>query len=401
VRPLLIEHNLYPALQSLTSALLRHHPDKVDLLFTKAYALAGQGDPDEAEKYYRRVLDLAPDSPGSLSNLSLILANRGLLDDAIQLSEQALKLSPDDDIIRSTLERHREARAAAAKRPRKDDPATSRSTSGTTSPPESASPARPAQPNKVDESAQQGSSIARGYSLKVPRNAIKAEQWSQLDVYKQRILKVVHEFGGKATWQQLSRATSIEIGSLRGHCYKLVGTGLLTYLNDGIRLEADIESILATTLGSGVRTRHVTEDSDSAVKPLFNSMLEEKIYHLFTRRFPNMLVFPNVALQSIFAYEEMRLRLPSNIFNYYLKAHVDICVISTVDYKPQFAFEIDSFYHDSEQAQEKDRTKDLIFLAGKLDFFRIRVEGQATEREIQEHIYNQIDSSLAKGRRVD
>src|SRR5262249_44737060 len=54
---------------------------------------------DEAERAYRRYLELHPDSASALHNLSLILEGKGAFQEALALSEKAAALSPNDELI--------------------------------------------------------------------------------------------------------------------------------------------------------------------------------------------------------------------------------------------------------------------------------------------------------------
>src|SRR5690606_27212907 len=88
--------------------------------------------------------------------------------------------------------------------------------------------------------------------------------------------------------------------------------------------------------------------------------------------------------------ERMLTLIDSDSFNYYLKAHVDLCVVSTADYLPLVGFEIDSRYHDGEKQQVRDGRKNDIFRVGGVPLLRVRAHGEPTEAALTEDIIRGI-----------
>jgi hypothetical protein len=64
------------------------------------------------------------------------------------------------------------------------------------------------------------------------------------------------------------------------------------------------------------------DPSAKAFKGLFPSKLEYLIYRAVLCMFPNYLVIPNMALNSIFKYDEMKSMLAPEDFKYYLAAGI-------------------------------------------------------------------------------
>lgn len=87
------------AIVETTRLLVQAATDDKTLWWLLAYHLHELEQVDEAERAYRRYLELAPDSASALHNLSLILEKKGTLQEALALSQKAAALSPDDELI--------------------------------------------------------------------------------------------------------------------------------------------------------------------------------------------------------------------------------------------------------------------------------------------------------------
>jgi tetratricopeptide (TPR) repeat protein len=73
--------------------------DTDDELWSYAYTLSKLGRAEEAECAYRSYLERHPNHAATLHNLALLAEERGLLQEALELSNQAAALAPDDEII--------------------------------------------------------------------------------------------------------------------------------------------------------------------------------------------------------------------------------------------------------------------------------------------------------------
>ena len=135
-----------------------------------------------------------------------------------------------------------------------------------------------------------------------------------------------------------------------------------------------------------IKTSIVRLDDRNPIKPIFNSNNEFIWYQEFTTVFPNFFIMPNTSLQTIFKYDTMKVLLNPDDFNYYLKASVDICVISTQDFLPKFGFELDSKFHDAEKQIIRDERKNRIFVTANLPLIRVRKDGVSTREEIRNNI---------------
>jgi len=79
---------------------LEVQPDQPDLLYEIALAAEKLGYMDVSERHLRRLIALKPDSAQAYNALGFLLADRNLrLEEAAQLIDQALSLTPDDPFI--------------------------------------------------------------------------------------------------------------------------------------------------------------------------------------------------------------------------------------------------------------------------------------------------------------
>lgn len=81
-----------------TKILVQAAPDDESLWWLLAYHLHEIEQTEEAEHAYRRYLELSPDSASALHNLSLILEEKGNIQEALALSQKAATLAPDDEL---------------------------------------------------------------------------------------------------------------------------------------------------------------------------------------------------------------------------------------------------------------------------------------------------------------
>jgi hypothetical protein len=81
-----------------------------------------------------------------------------------------------------------------------------------------------------------------------------------------------------------------------------------------------------------------------------------------------------VALSNIFDKESIFKSLTPEQRDYYFKGVVDFVVYDPADaHKPKYFFEVDSFYHDQQDAIIRDRKKNGIFDAASIKLYRIRL----------------------------
>jgi len=115
---------------------------------------------------------------------------------------------------------------------------------------------------------------------------------------------------------------------------------------------------------------------------------------------PNHLVFPNSALQSFMSYDKMKDLVSTDEFGYYLRASVDILVVSSTTYLPMLAIEVDSVWHDTEKQLERDGKKDNLFAAAGVPFMRLRPVGSPSENTVRAQVAEHLDG-LVRSLRAD
>jgi hypothetical protein len=72
-------------------------------------------------------------------------------------------------------------------------------------------------------------------------------------------------------------------------------------------------------------------------------------------------------------------------------AHVDICLIRPSDYYPVVAIELDSDFHDGEDAVRKDGCKDQIFRLGGVDLLRLRSLESYSDEEMKREVIKLLE----------
>ena len=145
--------------------------------------------------------------------------------------------------------------------------------------------------------------------------------------------------------------------------------------------------------------RIVRGQGTNAVKQVFNSQREFSIYQILVQLCRNHMVFPNCSLQSIMSFDRMKVLVDEADFGYYLRASVDIVVVSTTTYLPMLAIEVDSVWHDTERQQAKDERKDMLFATAGIPFLRLRPVGSPSEAvirgQVTEHLGELVDTLRA------
>ena len=137
---------------------------------------------------------------------------------------------------------------------------------------------------------------------------------------------------------------------------------------------------------SSLATKIISGNGTKIAKPLFNSQGEYVVYKILLELFPNYLVYPNMALHTLFYFDAMKQHLNGEEFEYFLKSHVDFCITRISDYFPLVAFEVDSNHHDTDEATKRDEIKNRIFSYGGIDLLRVRPYGQITEEGMRQEI---------------
>jgi hypothetical protein len=215
---------------------------------------------------------------------------------------------------------------------------------------------------------------------------IARERWPRVDFYKKQILATLTVISDFEDWADLARLSGTDEKFVKGHWTGLVEQGMIIQNEKGYQVNPHILDLVKQERSHSMVAKIVHTSSVLAAKPIFNSQNEYRIYSVLTDLFPNQLVFPNMALQAIFAFDRMKALLDQETFGYYLKASVDFCVTSTTTYFPLVTFEVDSPYHDLEAQVVRDQKKDHIFAQGGVHLIRLRSFGQPTAAAIRHDI---------------
>ena len=102
---LLIAGDMNREVVETTQLLLKTANDDKELWWLLAYHLHELEQNNEAERAYRRYLELSPNSASVLHNLSLIIEEKGAFHEALALSQKAASLSPDDELLVKNAQR--------------------------------------------------------------------------------------------------------------------------------------------------------------------------------------------------------------------------------------------------------------------------------------------------------
>lgn len=108
-------------------------------------------------------------------------------------------------------------------------------------------------------------------------------------------------------------------------------------------------------------------------KSVFNSPQEKELYLSAKKILIDELVIPNLALSTIIDSKVLELFESDNrLKNFFFKSTLDLCIIDSISFIPQFYIELDSSWHDKPKQIEKDEMKDEIFRKAGLKLYRLR-----------------------------
>ena len=126
---------------------------------------------------------------------------------------------------------------------------------------------------------------------------------------------------------------------------------------------------------------------DSCSKSIFDSSLEQLVYHILVKKLPEYLILPNHPVANLFVYDQMRELLSPELFHYFHKSRVDYCIISRTTFKPVMGVELDGPDHEHPKIQIKDELKREIFRRGGVPLLRLKCPLERDPESIAEDVF--------------
>jgi hypothetical protein len=225
-------------------------------------------------------------------------------------------------------------------------------------------------------------------------------RWPSMTAQARQLLGVLVSIKTFRNIEELASYAGMDVKWADRHYSKLIDTGMLLMQGSTYRINPHIAPLLERESKHAIIGRIVRTQGTSAVKQVFNSQREFSIYQVIVQLCPNHLVFPNSSLQSIMNYDRMKDLVDQADFGYYLRASVDLVVVSSTTYLPMLAFEVDSVWHDTEKQQERDDRKDRLFAVAGIPFMRLRPVGRPSEATIRVEVAAHVDE-LVRSLRTD
>lgn len=216
-------------------------------------------------------------------------------------------------------------------------------------------------------------------------------RWPKLTSPARQLLGVLENIKSYSNLQQLGEYAGMEEKWVRNHLKKLYDSGMLFDTKEGYHINPYILPLLKQESQHAVVGKIIRANRTTAVKQVFNSGREFSIYQILVQLCPNHLVFPNCSLQSVMSYDRMKELIDDDVFGYYLRASVDVVVVSSTTYLPMLAIEVDSVWHDTERQQKNDTKKDLLFATAGIPFLRLRPVGSPSESVIRGQVAEHLD----------
>ncbi len=225
-------------------------------------------------------------------------------------------------------------------------------------------------------------------------------RWPSLTAPARKLLSVFASIKSYNGLAEVAEYAGMNLTWAGRHYDKLVELGMLLVTEKTFRINPHIAPLLERESQHAVIGRIVRSQGTSAVKQVFNSQREFTIYQVLVQLCPNHLVFPNCSLQSVMSFDLMKELVSEDDFGYYLRASVDIVVVSSTTYLPMLAIEVDSVWHDTERQQRNDNKKDRLFAAAGIPFMRLRPVGSPSENTIRAQVAEHVDE-LVRSLRAD
>lgn len=109
------------------------------------------------------------------------------------------------------------------------------------------------------------------------------------------------------------------------------------------------------------------------------SQQEREFLRAVRQFFPSLRAYPNVPLRNFIDLGKLEALVPIRTHRYGWSAQVDI-LLCTDDEDPVAGIELDSVFHESEEAIERDQLKNTLFKLAGLPMIRIRADDEKAVR---------------------
>lgn len=225
-------------------------------------------------------------------------------------------------------------------------------------------------------------------------------RWPTLSAQARKVLSVFCNIQSYSSLDEIADYAGMNREWTYKHYDRLVELGMLSVSEGHFRVNPYIRPLVEKEAQHSVVGKIVRSNGTSAVKQVFNSNKEFTVYQAVVQLCPNHLVFPNCSLQSIMSFERMKELVEQDDFGYYLRASVDIVVVSSTTYLPMLAIEVDSAWHDTERQQKNDDKKDRLFAVAGIPFMRLRAMGSPSEDMVRSQVAEHVND-LVRELRAD
>lgn len=128
------------------------------------------------------------------------------------------------------------------------------------------------------------------------------------------------------------------------------------------------------------------------VTSIFRSPQERNFYLAMTDVAPNFIPYPNFAMSAALNFSALENKISAAAKKFFFNSQFDCVVVDpNNDYRPIHFFELDSKFHDTDEAKNRDRLKDEICAKAGIKLLRIRAfKQQETTREAFAQLIREI-----------
>jgi len=111
---------------------------------------------------------------------------------------------------------------------------------------------------------------------------------------------------------------------------------------------------------------------------VFRSQQEKCFLRALSLRFPGLTALPNYPLDQIADFNKLQSVLDPQTISYGRRCRIDALLVIPDEGDPVAAFELDSEFHDTPEARQRDELKDRLLQVVGVPFFRLRAQESST-----------------------